>query len=147
METARAEIARLEDTAEAGSPGPGPGAAEIAGPSDPRLYVNRELSLLAFQRRVFEEARDPSNPLLERVRFLSIVASNLDEFFMIRVAGLAQQVASGVTERSADGLTPSETLAAVRHETLEIGRALRRCWRDELLPSLEEASRSASSRS
>ncbi len=66
---------------------------------DPRLLMNRELSLLAFQWRVFEEASDPANPLLERVRFLSIVASNLDEFFMIRVAGLEQQVAAGVTER------------------------------------------------
>jgi polyphosphate kinase len=139
MEPAPPDTAFLESSDAVGVPGRAGGEPGISGPSDPRLYVNRELSLLAFQRRVFEEARDPSNPLLERVRFLSIVASNLDEFFMIRVAGLAQQVASGVTERSVDGLTPAETLAAVRHESLEIGRALRRCWRDELLPSLEEA--------
>jgi polyphosphate kinase len=139
METVSRTTALLEPAAETAVARSDGAAPEISGPSDPRLYVNRELSLLAFQRRVFEEARDPSNPLLERVRFLSIVASNLDEFFMIRVAGLSQQVASGVADRSADGLTPAETLAAVRRETLEIGRALRRCWREELFPSLEEA--------
>ena len=63
---------------------------------DPALYVNRELSLLAFQRRVLEEAEDESNPLLERVKFLSILGSNLDEFFMVRVAGLAAQVEAGI---------------------------------------------------
>ncbi|HEU4384521.1 MAG TPA: polyphosphate kinase 1 [Anaeromyxobacteraceae bacterium] len=112
---------------------------ELAGLSDPRLYVNRELSLIEFQRRVFEEARDPKNPVLERVRFLSIVGSNLDEFFMIRVAGLEQQVAAGVADRSADGLTPAETLAAARRETAQLGRAMSQCWREELLPQLEEA--------
>jgi len=62
---------------------------------DPDLYLNRELSLLAFQRRVLEEAEDEANPLLERVKFLSIVGSNLDEFYMVRVAGLAAQVDAG----------------------------------------------------
>jgi polyphosphate kinase len=101
--------------------------------------VNRELSLLAFQWRVFEEARDPSNPLLERVRFLSIVASNLDEFFMIRVAGIEQQVAAGVTERSPDGLSPPQQLAELRREALRLTRALGACWQDELLPVLDAA--------
>ena len=73
---------------------------------EPGLLVTRELSLLAFQWRVFEEVHDPANPLLERVRFLSIVASNLDEFFMIRVAGLEQQVAAGITEASTTGSRP-----------------------------------------
>ena len=70
---------------------------------DPALFVNRELSLLDFLERVLEEARDDDNPLLERVKFLAIVGSILGEFFMVRVAGLRQQVAAGVTEISADG--------------------------------------------
>src|SRR6516162_3130615 len=69
----------------------------------PELYISRELSLLEFQRRVLEEAEDPTNPLLERVKFLSIFSSNLDEFFMVRVAGLLQQVANGALEVGIDG--------------------------------------------
>lgn len=74
------------------------------------LYLNRELSHVEFQRRVLEEARDLRNPLLERVKFLSILGSNLDEFFMVRVAGLMQQVENGVTEPGIDGRTPAQTL-------------------------------------
>jgi polyphosphate kinase len=108
-------------------------------PGDPRLFVNRELSLLQFQWRVFEEAQDATNPLLERVRFLAIVSSNLEEFFMIRVAGLQQQVASGVTEASPDGLTPAEQLVAVRREALRLIRAMSRCLHEELVPALDAA--------
>ena len=75
---------------------------------DPVNYINRELSLIAFQWRVLEEAQDPKNPLLERIKFLSIVGSNLDEFFMIRVGGLKMQIETGVVEFSIDGLTPAE---------------------------------------
>jgi polyphosphate kinase len=117
-------------------------ARELAAESPrlaPSLLVNRELSLLAFQWRVFEEVRDAANPLLERVRFLSIVGSNLDEFFMIRVAGIEQQVAAGVTEPSSDGLAPAQQLAEVRREALRLTRALGACWHDELLPQLEAA--------
>ncbi len=117
-------------------------ARELAAPTaklDPALLVNRELSLVAFQWRVFDEVRDAANPLLERVRFLSIVSSNLDELFMIRVAGLEQQVAAGVTEPSSDGLTPLQQLAEIRRETLRLSRALNAAWEDELLPALDAA--------
>jgi polyphosphate kinase len=77
---------------------------------DPSLYINRELSMLAFQRRVLEEAQDPGNPLYERVKFAGIVASNLDEFFMVRVAGVKQQLAGNVEQRSMDGKLPQEQL-------------------------------------
>ncbi len=71
--------------------------------NDPALYLNRELSHLEFQRRVLEEARDRRNPLLERVKFLSIFGSNIDEFFMVRVAGVMQQIENGVQETGMDG--------------------------------------------
>src|SRR5580704_2976998 len=71
---------------------------------DSSLYLNRELSLLAFQRRVLEEAEDDSNPLLERVKFLAILGSNMDEFFMVRVAGLAAQMDAGSPDAGPDGL-------------------------------------------
>jgi hypothetical protein len=83
---------------------------------DPALYVNRELSLLAFQRRVLEEAEDETNPLLERVKFLSILGSNLDEFFMVRVAGLAAQMEAGSIEAGPDGMSPRAQLVAIRRE-------------------------------
>src|SRR3984957_12035717 len=81
---------------------------------DPALYLNRELSHLEFQRRVLEEARDRRNPLLERVKFLSILGSNIDEFFMVRVAGVMQQIENDVQEPGMDGRSPSETLDAIR---------------------------------
>jgi len=115
--------------------------AAPAGPDldDPKLYINRELSLLEFFRRVLEEARDSSNPLLERVKFLSIVASNMDEFFMVRVAGLKQQIAAGVVELSPDGLTPAEQLAAVRKSATKLMLEARDCLYTDLLPQLNAA--------
>jgi polyphosphate kinase len=94
---------------------------------DPALYVNRELSLLAFQRRVLEEAEDESNPLLERVKFLSIVGSNLDEFFMVRVAGLAAQLEAGSLEVGPDGMNPRAQLIAIRRECKKLWSEARRC--------------------
>ncbi len=111
----------------------------VLGLDDPKLYLNRELSLLEFCRRVLEEAQDPTNPLLERVKFLSIVGSNLDEFFMVRVAGLRQQVDAGVVEFSPDGLTPAEQLVVIRKAALRLMQDARACWRKDLWPGLGEA--------
>lgn len=96
-------------------------------PKDASLYLNRELALIDFSRRVLEEAEDPSNPLLERVKFLAIVASNLAEFFMVRVAGLKQQLEAGVVERSVDGLTASEQLVEIRRVALQLMEDERAC--------------------
>ena len=84
--------------------------------NDPSLYINRELSLLAFQRRVLEEAEDGRNPLLERVKFLSILGSNLNEFFMVRVAGLVSQMEAGIMDAGPDGMPPRAQLIAIRRE-------------------------------
>src|SRR3954471_22559888 len=83
---------------------------------DPDLYINRELSLLAFQRRVLEEATDEKNPLLERLKFLAILGSNLDEFFMVRVAGLFAQMDAGTLDVALDGMSPRAQLIAIRRE-------------------------------
>lgn len=105
---------------------------------DPALYVNRELSLLAFQRRVLEEAQDERNPLLERVKFLSIVGSNLDEFFMVRVAGLQAQVEAGTLDAGPDAMRPAAQLVAIRREVKKLVTEAHRCWREQLHPALAD---------
>ena len=106
---------------------------------NPNNYINRELGLLEFQRRVLEEARDEDNPLLERVKFLSIVGSNLDEFFMVRVGGLIMQNESGMTELSMDGLTPARQLAEIRKQAKSLMEEARIYFHDVLKPALDEA--------
>lgn len=105
--------------------------------SNPALYVNRELSWLEFNQRVLEEAQDPSNPLLERVKFLCIVSSNLDEFFEVRVAGLKQQSLSNLSAAGPDGLSPNEQLAAISARARRMHEDQYRLWKEELVPALE----------
>ena len=102
------------------------------------VYGNREKSWLAFNRRVLEQAQSASNPLLERVKFLAIVSSNLDEFFEIRVAGLMQQADSGAGELSIDGLTPREQLKNVHSDANTLVDLQYRCWHDQLVPLLAD---------
>src|SRR5208337_4731804 len=106
---------------------------------DPELFINRELSLIDFQRRVLEEAQDSSNPLLERLMFLSFVGSNIDEFFMVRVAGLKRQVEKGVSDPGPDGMSSSEQLRAIRASVIRLYRGAHDCWSKELVPALEQA--------
>ncbi len=122
------------------------GGAAQAAPSTPSaavdlkdssLYLNRELSLLAFQRRVLEEADDEANPLLERVKFLAILGSNMDEFFMVRVAGLAAQMDGGSVEAGPDGMSPRAQLVAIRREYKRLLNDGHRCL-EKLLPRLEQ---------
>ncbi|MGA2006019.1 MAG: polyphosphate kinase 1 [Solirubrobacteraceae bacterium] len=105
---------------------------------DPANYFNRELSWLDFNLRVLELAEDASLPLIERTKFASIYTSNLDEFFMVRVAGLHDQIEAGVQRPSVDGRTPSQTLSALHERVLEHGSRLARCVAERLLPGLAE---------
>lgn len=113
-----------------------PVAHSVSGDDPSGRYFNRELSWLEFNRRVLEEAMDQRHPLLERVKFLAIFSSNLDEFFMIRVAGIRQQIAAGVTTRSADGLLPGEQLAAIRRGVIALIAQQRACWSEDIHPRL-----------
>jgi polyphosphate kinase len=105
---------------------------------DPALYFNRELSWLDFNQRVLELAEDPEVPLLERTRFCAIYASNLDEFFMVRVAALFDQLDAGIDARGPDGLAPSEQIDAIQARVLELDGRLHGCFDGVLRPTLEE---------
>jgi len=119
------------------APAPVPESAPAPALDDPALYINREISWLEFNDRVLEEVLDERNPLLERLKFVAIFGTNLDEFFMIRIAGLMQQLAAEVHRRSDDGLLPEEQLELV---SAQLRRSLARlddCLRHQLLPALE----------
>ena len=106
--------------------------------TDPKLYINRELSLLEFNRRVLEQAKDEGNPLLERLRFLCIASSNLDEFFEIRVAGLKEQTAAKSTQMGPDQLSPGEQLKRIGEITHALVAEQYRVLNDVLTPRLAE---------
>jgi polyphosphate kinase len=103
---------------------------------DPKNFINRELSWLEFDRRVLEEAQDPTQPLIERVKFLTIVSSNLDEFFEIRVAGIKQQIESETSDIGPDGLSPTETFDRIQKTVRQLVAAQYALWNNELLPEL-----------
>lgn len=106
---------------------------------EPSLYLNQEISWLKFNERILEEANDPANPLLERIKFLAIGGGNLDEFFMVRISGLKQQEREGgVRQTPPNGMTPAELLDAACSQVGELARAWTTCWNDGLLPALRE---------
>jgi len=107
--------------------------------SSSTLYFNRELSLLEFQRRVLEEACDEANPLLERVKFLAIFGSNMDEFFMVRVSGIRKMVEARIMEISPDGMIPPDELAAIRKSSQELMLEAQKYYQRKLLPQLDKA--------
>src|ERR1700757_4470908 len=106
----------------------------------PEHFLNRELSWLEFNQRVLDEALDPRNPLLERLKFFCITSSNLDEFFEVRVAGLKQQIESEAVERSMDGLTASEAFRAIVKRVRRMVDQQYDCWREDLNPALAKGS-------
>jgi polyphosphate kinase len=106
--------------------------------TDPTLYINRELSQLAFQWRVLQESFNASNPLLERFKFVSIVGSNLEEFFMVRVAGLKRQIEANSVLVGPDGLTPIEQLDAVKAEVVNLFDNAQECLFESLMPALRD---------
>src|SRR5580692_497091 len=113
-------------------------SAPDASPMDPSLYLNRELSWLDFNDRVLQLAEDERVPLLERVKFCAIYTTNLDEYYMVRVAGLRDQIDAGVENPSQDGLIPSEAIALIRERVLAMSRRLTDCFEGKLRPALAE---------
>ncbi len=116
-------------------PSDGKGPLDLAAP---QYYFNRELSWLEFNQRVLEEGQDKRHPLLERIKFLAIFGSNLDEFFMTRVAGLKEQVSAGVIETPPDGMPPLQQLVAIRKRLRIMLKEVRDCLQDDILPALSK---------
>src|SRR5579872_5349260 len=133
--TTRRARRRADRRAHVEAPTPRPATQGL--PAD--RFVNRELAWLAFNERVLEEALDPAVPLLERLKFLSIVSSNLDEFFMVRVAGLKRLIDAGIETPFFDGLTPVQCYRAVASRCRELVTSQHRAFALDLRPSLERA--------
>src|SRR6516162_1882264 len=117
---------------------PAPAAVSDGAAHDRTLYLNRELSWLGFNDRVLQLAEDERSPLLERVKFCAIYTTNLDEYYMVRVAGLHDQIDAGVENPTQDGRTPSQTIALIRERVLGLGRRLSDCFEGQLRPALKE---------
>src|ERR1700747_280176 len=121
MDTGQATVLPIETE-------PRDGGSAISVPEGAARYINRELSWLHFNRRVLEEAGNPNHPLMERIRFLSISANNLDEFFIVRGAGLKGQVRASILTRSPDGLTPAEQLARISEAVSSLAIDQQKRW-------------------
>src|SRR5271168_1836797 len=135
-DTDRQQHSRVEQPGEDSWVGPPIGAHTLL--RDTSLYLNRELSWLDFNERVLQLAEDERVPLLERVKFCAIYTTNLDEFYMVRVAGLRDQIDAGVEKPGQDGRTPSETIALIRERVLGLGRRLTDCFEGRLRPALAD---------
>ncbi|MGI9114594.1 MAG: polyphosphate kinase 1 [Chthoniobacterales bacterium] len=136
MQTSAARIESPDNDGVVESPRPPRADEAPLGYSNPANFINRELSWLEFDRRVLEEAQDATQPLIERVKFMSIFSNNLDEFFEIRVAGIKQQIASESSEIGPDGITPTETFNAIQRLAHELVATQYEFWNTDLLPAL-----------